>query len=334
MRILLIVVILAAAAWAGYWVLGSRSVERGLQGWFAAREAEGWSVHVDGIDTVGFPSRFDTTLTALDIADPETGVAWSAPFFQILALSYKPHHVIAVWPDRQRLATPNQKIDITSETLRGSVVFEPGPSLALDRSTVEFSRIGLASTADWRAALDGGQLALRRTPLAENSYDLSFEARDLTLPTRLTEMLARTGLGSDTAQGVRLEASVVFDRPWDRFAIEDRRPQPTKIDLKLASATWGELDLKLAGELDVDARGLPTGEITVKATNWREMLDLAEHSGLLAPQIRPLMERGLQTLAGLSGNKKTLDLPLTFRDGQVVLGGFLPVGPAPVLRLR
>lgn len=334
MRILLAVIFLAAAGWAGYWAVGSRGLERGLTAWFDARAAEGWAVHVGEIDTVGFPNRFDTTLSDLELADPETGLAWSAPFFQILALSYRPHHVIAVWPDQQRVSTPNQKIDITSETLRGSVVFVPGPALALDRATVEFSTIGLSSTADWRAALGGGQLALRQTPLIENTYDIAFEARDLTLPTRFNEMLAQTGLTSDTAQGLRLEASVEFDRPWDRFAIEDSRPQPVAIDLRLARATWGELDLKLAGELQMDGRGRPSGEITVKATNWREMLDLAAQSGALPESLRGLVERGFETLAGLSGNPKTLDIPLAFRDGQVVLGGLLPLGPAPVLRLR
>jgi hypothetical protein len=309
-------------------------LERGLTAWFEAREAEGWAVHVGEIDTIGFPNRFDTTLSDLELADPDTGVAWAAPFFQILALSYQPHHIIAVWPDKQRLATPNQKIDMTSETLRGSVVFVPGPALALDRATIEFSQIGLASTADWRAAFGSGQLALRQTPLRQNTYDIAFEARDLTLPTRFTEMLAKTGLASDTAQGLRLDASVEFDRPWDRFAIEDSRPPPVAIDLRLARATWGELDLKLAGELKVDGRGRPSGDITVKATNWREMLDLAGQSGVLPDGLRPLVERGFESLAALSGNPRTLDIPLSFRDGQVVLGGLLPLGPAPVLRLR
>ncbi|MCA8884769.1 MAG: DUF2125 domain-containing protein [Rhodobacteraceae bacterium] len=334
MRILLAVVIFAASAWAGYWVLGSRAVTGSLETWFDEREAEGWAVHVDDVSTTGFPNRFDTTLTDLDLADPDTGWAWHAPFFQILTLSYKPNHVIVVWPDRQQFATPHQTLSVTSDTLRGSVVVDDTQTLTLDRATVEFARVGLASTADWRAALDGGQIAIRRTPLRENSYDLVLEARNLTLPRAVHGILAESGLVGDTAQGVRLDASVVFDRPWDRGAIEDRRPQPRSIDLRLARATWGELDLKIAGTLRVDPRGVPNGTLTVQATNWREMLQLAEASRKISPQVLRLLERGFEALASLSGNPRSLDVPLRFQNGLVTVGGLLPLGPAPRLVLR
>jgi len=329
MRILLAVVLLAALAWSGYWWLGKTAVERSLTAWFAARAAEGWVVNYDALRTTGFPNRFDTTIRNLELADPDTGVAWSMPFFQILALSYRPHHVIVVWPDRQLFATPQEKVTVTSSTMRGSAVFVPGRALRLDRTTVEFDTLGLSSTAGWAARLARGQLALRRTPVADTSYDIAFAAHDMKLPNRFTDALAERGLVEDSAERMSVDATVVFDNQWDRRAIEDRRPQPREIDLSLAHARWGELDLKLAGRFDVAPGGIPDGQITVKATNWREILTVAETAGLVPPALAQLLERGLSQLAGLTGNPATIDVPLRFADGGMTLGGLVPLGPAP-----
>lgn len=334
MRILLAVILLAAAAWAGYWYLGAQAVERGLRAWLDARAAEGWVVNTSSLRTAGFPNRFDTTLRDVELADPGTGWAWSAPIFQVLALSYRPAHVIAVWPDTQTVASPLQRISVASQRMRGSAVFADLRAFTLDRATVEFAGLDLRSSNDWRAALGGGQLALRRTPAAGNSYDLALEARELTVPDRVAGLLSRGGLVGETVQRMALDASVRFDAPWDRRAIEDRRPQPRRIDLREMRARWGELDLRVAGALDVDARGVPDGSLTVKATNWREMLALAQAAGLVPQRLAPLLEGGLAQLARMNGDPNTLDVPLRFTGGRVSLGGVLPLGRAPRLVLR
>lgn len=334
MRILLAVILLAALGWSAYWWLGKSALERSLAAWFEARAAEGWVVHHQGIATTGFPNRFDTTIEGLELADPETGVAWSMPQLRVHALSYRPHHVILVWPETQVFATPREKVTITGADMRGSAVFVPGRALTLDRATIAFDTIGLSSTAGWSAAFAKGQLSLRRTPgAADHRYDIALSARDLTLPSRLARALSQRGLVTDRAQMLTLEATVLFDAPWDRRAIEDRRPQPREIDLALARAAWGRLDLKLAGRLAVAPDGLPEGSLTVKATNWREILSVAESAGAVPAGLAPLLERGLSQLARLSGNPATLDVPLRFEAGVVTLGGLVPLGPAPRLIL-
>lgn len=334
MKLLLGAVVAAGLAWSAYWFLGASTKERALAAWLADREAEGWVVNVGDVTTRGFPNRFDTTLAPVELADPETGIAWTAPFFQIFALSYRPNHVIAVWPDRQTLASPFQALTLTSADLRASVVFDPGSALTLDRATIELDGLGIASSADWRAALMRGVVAVQQTETTPEAYRIGFEASGLSLPGRLREMLEDRGLASGAISALRLDATVTFDRPWDRRAIEERRPQPVRIRLEEARGTWGELDLRLAGAVDVDERGRADGEITVQATNWREMLEIAKATGAVPEGLMPLLERGLETVAGLSGDRRTIDVPLELSDGQLRLGGFIPLGPAPVLRLR
>lgn len=334
MRILLAVILVSALGWSTYWFVGAQAIEGGLSAWLAERAEEGWAADYSALKTSGFPNRFDTTISDVALADPGTGVAWSAPFFQILSLSYRPHHVIAIWPNDQVVSTPNQTITVTSNLFRGSIEFLPGRDLALSETTIEMEELKLGSTADWTGALERGQLSLRTTPAAVNSYDLYFAARNMTLPDRVRRMAAQSELVGDVAETLAVTATVRFTAPWDRRAIEVARPQITHIDLDLAQGTWGKLDLRAAGTLSVDANGVPSGEITIKATNWREMLALAQGAGVLSPNLAPLLEGGLAMVARLSGNQETIDAPLVFAEGRVTLAGLLPLGPAPLIVLR
>jgi hypothetical protein len=93
------------------------------------------------------------------------------------------------------------------------------------------------------------------------------------------------------------------------------------------------LHLQAAGEVDVTPEGFPEGEITLKARNWRDMVALAQASGALPEGMAQTVENGLELLARMNGNRETLDVPLSFRGGRILLGP-IPIGPAPVLRLR
>ncbi len=336
MRKLLWVVVAAAALWAGYWLVGSQTLQRGTVAWFEARQVDGWQAEYRDLRVQGFPNRFDTTFTDLALADPRTGVAWEAPVFQVLALSYRPHHVIAVWPDQQILATPFERIVMGSDDMRASAVFVPGPSLALEKSTLVVDGLQLQSTLGWEAGIERGRFATRRTAAAAqdaHSHDIAIEATGYTPPRLMKRVLDPAGMLPDRVEGVRADMTMTFDRPWDRFAIEDRRPQPRSLNLKSLSADWGRLSLRAAGQLTIDADGIPEGRITVRAENWREMVGLAVNAGLVPQGLARTVERGLELLAGLGGNPDVIDAPLSFQGGFVSFGP-IPLGPSPRLVLR
>jgi hypothetical protein len=174
MRVLIGIFVAAVLAWGGYWFLGANATEKALAAWFGERRAEGWVAEYASLETLGFPNRFDTTVSGLELADPDTGVAWSAPFFQILSLSYKPNHVILVWPDRQSFSTPDRQTSVTAGDMRGSAVFDIGPTLPLDRLVIEMEAMGFAGSDGALASLAQGQLALRRAEGESLLYDIHF----------------------------------------------------------------------------------------------------------------------------------------------------------------
>lgn len=333
MKRLLFVIVLAAAGWAGYWFWGSAAATRAFTQWFDARRAEGWVADYSDLNTRGFPSRFDTTITDLELADPDTGVAYSAPFVQFFALSYKPEHLIAVWPNDQTIASPYGNAAITSSDMRASLVVDRNAALALNRAN--FVATELAARMDDGSVLStsGLIMAIERTAASTQTYHFGIETRDVILPRPQGFALRAGDLLPDALDHARGDITVSFDKPWDLSAVQVARPQPTQIDVELIEARWGKLELRLAGTLDVDASGRANGRITIKAQNWRDILALSAAAGLIPPQLMRTIEQGLSLLAGLSGNRNTLDLPLDFDQGHMKLGP-IPLGPAPLLKLR
>lgn len=334
MRTLLIVILVVAGGWAGYWFIGAAGVTGAFERWFETRRDEGWVAEYASLETNGFPNRFDTTLREVTLADPQTGLVWDAPVFQLLALSYRPNHVIAVWPDTQRLATPDLKIDIASEDMRASLVTRATPRLPLDRLTLTATALVIETSQGGQPTrADGLTLAAERSPGAQAEYRFGLDADGLSPALDWRTRLDPGGTLPDSLDSFRADVTIRFDKPWDLDAIETARPQPRQIRLRLAEARWGRLELLAAGTLDVDDLGRPTGDIVVKARNWRDILGLAVASDALPRGLAETLEDGLTLVARLAGNPQTLDIPLTFRDGRIRLGP-VPLGPAPRLRLR
>ena len=111
--------------------------------------------------------------------------------------------------------------------------------------------------------------------------------------------------------------------------------------LDLAEAQWGEMQFQAAGALEVDETGRLDGTLTVRAENWRAILEVAERLSLLPPSTRNAVEQILALFssapdsADVTGKTKAerINTTLRFRQGQMWAGP-LPLGPAPRLILR
>jgi hypothetical protein len=335
MRVILAIVALAAAGWTGWWFLIATAKERALGAWLAERRAAGWVAEAEAVDVGGFPYRVDTTVRGLELANPPAGWAWSAPTFQFLALAYQPNHLIAIWPSEQDFATPLGATRVASQTMRGSVIFEPNPRLALRRSTIELEGVTLAGDG-WQVGLAEGVLATRQAEAPDAppfAHEIGFSASDLALPEAWARGVDRAGVLDPVIETARLDAVAVFDRPLDRAAVEGAPPLIERLTITDMTFTWGKLDLRGRGELAADARGFAEGRIDLRARNWREMLDVAERSGALAPGLASALRGGLGLFARLGGDRNTLEAPLDFEGGTMRLGP-VPLGPAPLLARR
>jgi hypothetical protein len=323
----------AVLLWSLYWFAAGYVVRAGISGWFAAQSGRGWQAEYAEIRSSGYPVLHATTLRNPALADPATGAAWRADWLVIESP--------AIWPGRQVLhfpATPqrlsylDQTVVITADALTARLFLAPGRSLEVEELAVQSGGWLINSDQGPVVAADSLIVAMVQSEVAE-VYGFEIDATEFAPGLSLRRAISSSTALPDSFETLRLEMSVTFDRAWDRLALEERRPQPRRIELRLADAHWGELRLRAAGVLDVDDQGIPTGDVTIKADNWREMLQMAQAARALSPQAAQGAERVFGMLAGLGNNPEALEVRLSFRDGVVAIGP-LPLGPAPRIVLR
>ena len=314
MRTLFFVVTAIAALYGGYWFLGSSQVEARAEAALAGLGVQGWAVDYTDLDTVGFPSRFDTTVTDLALSSPDGQLGWAAPSFQVLAISYRPNRVSAVWPPEQRLTLAGQPVDIASQGLRASATFGLSADLPLERATLEGGLSAVSSRAGWAFCFDRLLAGVRRADAAA-TYDLILEAEGL-----------RPATVSANLGHLRLDAQVTLDAPLDRRL--QGAPRLMALAIRDARLTQGDVALTASGDLAPDAQGFLAGTVLLTAENWRGLLDLLDAAGILIHDQAPFLQGALEELARGSDR---LEVPVTFRDGRVEALGLVLLQAPQVL---
>ncbi len=322
MRGLLSVVLIAGLAWGGWWFFGATAQKSGLESWFSERRAAGWTAEYEDLEVTGFPNRFDTILTAMDLKNPE-GWGWNVPQLHVYALSYKPNHIIAAIPDVQAVATPTGPINIVSTLFQSSLIFKPETSLALDRWQLEVEEL-LAVAPDWKAAVGSASFALVDAGREVPAYNLYIQGLEIKVPKRWRKMSGQRGRIPET----HVDATLIFDRPLDRFAVENGNPSFKVINIRDAHFEWGSVDLNASGRLTVAKNGRLNGDLTFQTRDWRSLFEIAKAAGLIPRSQEDNWETGLTIIAGFSGNDEEIEAAIRFERGEMFLG-IIPLGPAP-----
>ena len=136
MRRLTLIILSLAVIYASYWVIGANRVTNGVQTALTNMQSEGWTADAT-VKTRGFPSRFDTTLTDVALADPTGQMSYAAPFVQTLALSYRPNNVRLVLPQQQRVGMGAVMGTLSADALQAGVTVKPNVALSFDNVTAQ-----------------------------------------------------------------------------------------------------------------------------------------------------------------------------------------------------
>lgn len=326
--------VIAVAGWALWWPVVASSERQATEQWLTAQRAAGWQAEATHIAVTGFPLRYTRTLTAPILADPANGWAWEAERVQLgrpRHAGITPPGLVLTLPRSQTLRSPWQTLDLSSREATATLMVSRGGE-AIEEATATLTDLVLRSDAGWDAALQSGTLTARASDSGPNAMRITLAARSLATPSRVAEALSGADLAPREIERIEAEADVTFDAPWTIAALETRRPQPTRLILRDAGVLWGALTLRVAGSLEMDASGEVSGDLLVKATNWRELLATSVASGLIPKTIAAGLEQTLDLMSRLAGRRDTLDVPITFANGRTRIGP-LPIAPAPVLRL-
>ena len=317
MRLILATIVLAAIGYGTYWHISARGLEQEI----AATLDRNPDISVADYDLGGFPHRFDLTLDAPRLRLPERGLEWHGPVLNIHALSYQPHHVIAVFPPEQMLWLNGQEWTLRSPDARASLVMDRNRSGILDRAnlvfdTPEFTRLSELHKADsLRASVTrSDDTADYDVALELSGYRPDEGVMSALDPNRsLPPMLARS----------RALATLRFDSP-----LQPGMPAPDLIDITITEMDiiWGDIAVQASGRLQPDVAGTLSGQLDLRITRWDQVLDLLVAAGVMAPDAAQMAQMLLTSLSDRDSGQ--LDLPLQVRQSVMSFGpvalGMLP----------
>lgn len=302
--------VVATVLWGGYWFVGARALQMAVDEVLAA---PGSPIRADAAEVRGFPNRFDITLTRPELR--EGGLTWTAPFAQIFALSYRPHHVVAVFPPEQRFTLGGLDWLVGTSDARASVVMAPTRSLELDRAVLVLAGLEIDGPTRLRADALRGALRLAAPGRYEAVAELEVAFPDAALldardPDRLLPRRFDV---------LRVDAELAFDRPLDLNAATTGALPPPAVALTGARAAWEGVDLRLTGRVDLDAPGGPAGDVVLAVTGWRMLLDTLDRAGVLSPEQSGWLNAAGPGLAR-ADDPDAVDIPLRIEAGQVRMG--------------
>jgi hypothetical protein len=359
--------LIAAIIWSLCWVAAGYGLREVQSAWMDDWRNRGWQIDNGDIEVSGFPSTVRLDHGETFLRNPTRQFSWHSAGLSIDSPVWWPADQTVTFSPKQQITVLGQTYEVTSENMTLTASLKPSLALPVNQigltagpwriapitndqghatETRDIARTDVAlkpmqlkpmQLADMQLAdiqLGGDAIVLSLLQAnGENpaAYRLAANVPGFAPPPSL-----RALAGAEAPkQFDRLTASatVIFDRPWDRNSVTRTYPQPRQIDLRMIDVAWGALSVNMAGTLSVDNKGIPTGQITVTATNWRDLLNIAQRAQLLTPPMFDTAERGLSMLANLSKDPGTLTVTFFFRDAMVAIGP-VPLGPAPRLLIR
>lgn len=330
MRKLIVLVVVLATLYGGYWFVGKSQIQSRLAEALIEIDAGPMDVSYDNLQTHGFPSRFDTTFTNLVIDDPAARVRWETPIFQLLALSYQPNNVRAYFPQEQIFIVDGEQFILFTENMVARGQVSASASLSVQQAELELLNPRLRTEEGAELALARLFAAMRLTPETDKTYDVFFEARSIVLPEDIRRLLDPDNLLPPVMQSLRLDSDIMLSEPLELNGA-GAAPLIDLLSISEFAFEWGEISLSAIGDLTPDDAGLLNGSVTISARNWQKALDLAVAAGAVPQDRRQFFIGIIDTLDETPHITDTMTATLSITNGEMALGP-IPLGPAPRLR--
>ncbi len=330
MRKLFVLALVVLGLWSGYWYLGKTAKQALIEAWFKGRREAGWTARYGDFRMTGFPLRFDSRFTDLEIHGARSGLGWEAPRLDILTPAWAPNRVGVKFASTQLVSLPFQDITITGRDMSASVAFAPDSRLALKRLRIKADDLALKSSLGWRLGVRGFSLSTTLNGGQQFAHDVVLDIKGLTPTDSLRRSLDPSRTLPERIERLRLDVTLAFSGPWDRIAVEQGAPVLKSVEINSMNITWGPLGLGGDGLLAVAPDGRITGRTALIVRNWRAVLKVMVSGRVIDRGVARRVSQVLSLLTATARNPDVLRIPLEFRRDGVFLG---PVRLGPALEV-
>jgi len=324
------IVIFLALIWGGWWWVGTGGLQRGVQSWLGTLPAQGMNAQVAQWQRGGFPMRLATTATDIQWVDEKRATTTHVPAATLSTPIYWPGDArIEIPAGTTRITTPHADLAIATDGAEAEMLLHQNQALQLEALSAKASGVSVSLPDGNIAGVDTLQAHIQQAS-DPATYTIDLTAFGFALGAVLTDGLDLPDQWPATFEPIIADMTVQFDRPWDRSALQIRRPQPRDITIEKLEVVYGDLGISVQGRLTVDEAGAPSGLLTFNLRNWQQIFDILAATSNIPAQWRGTVEQLLGAMAQEDGS---LDLDITLAQGQMRLG-FFPLGPAPRLIIR
>lgn len=324
-------VLIAAAAYTGYWLVVAAKLEARVAGWIDDRRAEGFRIDHGPISRSGFPNRLRLEMPTVNVTAP-AGWAWRSAGLRLETSPLAPQALrLDLHGIQEVRLSPDQDSDgFTAEAARFGADFVGSGGVPIGTAVAEgltLRPLGADETDDLRI----GRVELLSTPgpaatpsSGLGGYRFSFGATDLVLPSAqsapLGERIDRLSLLTEVSGDLALT-------PWPAAVVRWRDDGGT-IEIRGLDVEYGPLRLTGDGTLALDRTGEPIGAFSLRANGLLKALRAMADKGIIPPAVaagaafvfRPPQGTGASDDASIS-------LPASLQDGKLYLG------PLPIARI-
>jgi hypothetical protein len=323
------VLVLLAAAYGGYWTYAAGLLRDGIDGWIAARHAEGVEVRLRTVSVGGFPFTLEVEVGDVVAATAAGDIAWQlrTPGVRVTA---------APWDFRRiAFAVPNPTEGFVANVATGERTNFTARAAAGEAAFDRRGRL-LAGTVDLDAPTATGRNPF--LPLSARLASLNYDQRE---PTATEVTLRATEIGLPPVEGLALGdvmqslvATFVVHGPLPRAPTEPQlaawRAAGGWLDIRFLEARWGPLNVSAKGEARLDDDLQPTGVLSTSTRGYREAVSAAETTGQVTRQQGAQIRLVLDLLATHpeNGAAPQLDVDLSLHDRHLK-AGVMPLADVP-----
>ena len=293
--ILFFLVVIAVAAYCGYWVWMSGEVKKGADQWVQDQRDAGMTVEYSSLKVGGFPFRFVLEEKDQMIAKPDVNYRWEGEQLQLIAQTWNLNHILVRSPGENFTRLPNGE----------GVVLTPGDkSIASLRFSDGYVKNFGVQFPELTGRFDNGDefeltdLIIGLAPKGDAPDDVKFRVTlgELKLPSTLP---AAEWLGRDVENFVIMaEIEHFYPVVEGRMSVTEWRVDRSKIKLLIGEILMGPLKLAAKSNITLDRDFNPDGTVGINLQQVTELKDALYAEGVLTPDV----EQAINSVNALSQN--------------------------------
>ncbi len=326
-----LLVLLAALAGAGPWLLLADRTEAAIADWVAARRAEGFAIAHSGIEVGGFPTRVAVTIARPEVVRPGPGgaLSWSGPAATFAASPWRSEVVDFTLPGVQQAQLSGRQPATNLRIMVRDVSGMLGPD---DQArgwvlTAAGRDLGIAPYSVGQPVLHAPAVRLRLStpePFAPRApLDFGIEIDRLAVP-------EPTGLFGATIDRLVVTGTLTpLPADLTADALTAWRAAGGAVVLHQGALLWGPLAAELTGRLTLDAALRPQGSLSARIHGYDAAIDILVRSGRIPAGNAAPLKLLARLLAARSGDGAT-EVPVRLEDGWLSVGP-IRIAPLPAL---